>query len=587
MAYGLRGFLFAVVSLSLVTALGLMGLALNMWLKDRLLAEKEAELLKAALALSRLAAENCPPGASRAEIDAWATRMGQLGNYRVSLINQDGQLYGDSLVAERDLDSQENHANRPEVIAAFHQGWGRGLRFSSTLAEPYVYAAARIDYENAPPKVLRVAATLESLRQARLELMSVYVPVVALGLALALFLVWLLTRRLSLNFSQIVQSADRMAGGDLKCGILRPPKGELGRIAQALNRLAENLSAQMARTEKNLAHLEAVLEAMDEGVVAIDGNKRVSRVNRRAVELLGLNRAEGSLVGECLRQPHLSEDLAALAAGSKPQARMLHRPGPPELFLELKLSPVPYDGGAVAVFHDLTERQKLYRLRRDFVAHVSHELRTPLTAIMGAVETLAEAVGESPAQRSCLKIIERHSARLRELAGDLIELARLEESESAPFQKELMAASELFDEAAAAVGALTRERLRIELWPADFIIAGRRADLKSALANMLENAVKYGDAEAEIILRGQKAGPTLRLSVINQGTSVPEEERDRIFERFYRGARSRGEGPAGTGLGLAIVKHTALAHGGRCYLKTPQEGGAAFTLELPAEGGSD
>ncbi len=586
-----RGFLFLVVGAALVLALGVMGLILNDQLARHLLAEKEGELARVAADLARLAVKDYDPEAETEvqsppafprRMDAWAKDMGELGGYRVSLIDADGRLYGDSLVPEESLKDAEPHGLRPEVRAAFLTGRGRSRRLSGTLGREYLYAAVRVDYAAAPPRVLRVGVALDSLDRVRHRILGAYGLVALLGLGLGLLATWAGTRRLTGSIREIAGAARDLAAGELGRRVRGQPANELGDIGRALNLLAERLSGQLRLAEANLNHLLAVLEAMDEGVLVLDETGEPLRANRQLLALLGL----GELRAESLRRSELAEDLETIRRGEQPAPRMIHDHGPPERFLEARFSPVAGPGGGtVAVFHDLTARQRLYQMRREFVANISHELRTPLTAIMGAAETLRDRLEGAPEAGPLLDVLDRQTRRLNELARDLLELARLEEVKVQPLRRERLSVADLLAEIPGRVsaGAEAGGRFAVDVEDEDLEIFGDRAALAGALVNLADNALKYGAPEGMIALRGRRRGGLVELVVVNQGPTIAPEDRERIFERFYRGEKGRRSGRGGTGLGLAIVKHVARVHGGRVSLECPPEGGAVFTISLPAD----
>jgi two-component system phosphate regulon sensor histidine kinase PhoR len=239
--------------------------------------------------------------------------------------------------------------------------------------------------------------------------------------------------------------------------------------------------------------------------------------------------------------------------------------------------------GTVAVFHDVTEIHQLEGMRRDFVANVSHELRTPLTAIRGFAETLRGSEVSVDQRRQYLDVILRHADRLTALIEDLLELSRIEGGTRG-------LALEAVD-----VGALARSLLQ-DLKPrleagrlvavvqpglAPAALADRRA-LEQVLLNLLDNAVKYSEpgGRIEIALTGSRDG--VRIDVSDTGIGIPEADRARIFERFYRVEKARSRDLGGTGLGLSIVKHLVQALDGEVFVVSREGKGTTFTLRLPA-----
>jgi two-component system phosphate regulon sensor histidine kinase PhoR len=244
------------------------------------------------------------------------------------------------------------------------------------------------------------------------------------------------------------------------------------------------------------------------------------------------------------------------------------------------------EGGAVAVFHDITALKRVDTVRRDFVSNVSHELRTPLTALSGYAESLSE-MGLSTAEvREHAAVIRRHVERLAALVSDLLELARLEESGFAP-HRERFPAEELLSELARDWTPRAEDRgMTLSLaGEAGVTVDGDRGLLRQALANLLENAVKYcrqGD-RVEISARSVQRGTELVVS--DTGPGIPYEDQARVFERFYRLDKGRSREQGGTGLGLSIVKHAAEAHEGTATLESRPGAGATFRIFVPSRPG--
>jgi two-component system phosphate regulon sensor histidine kinase PhoR len=237
----------------------------------------------------------------------------------------------------------------------------------------------------------------------------------------------------------------------------------------------------------------------------------------------------------------------------------------------------------VAVFHDVSEIRRLEDIRRDFVANVSHELRTPLTAIRGFAETLRGSELPVEQSRQYLDVILRHADRLAALIEDLLELSRIEGG-----TREL--ALEPIDSAALARGLLQDLKPRLDArrlqaecraGPAPLAFADRRA-LEQVLLNLLDNAIKYSEpgGRIELSISGSTAG--VRIDVSDTGIGIPEADRARIFERFYRVDKARARDLGGTGLGLAIVKHLVQAQDGEVFVSSREGHGSTFTVRLPA-----
>jgi two-component system phosphate regulon sensor histidine kinase PhoR len=289
---------------------------------------------------------------------------------------------------------------------------------------------------------------------------------------------------------------------------------------------------------------------------------------------------------EVIRRAEVEAALDEALLSPDPVVRELHLAADGGRHLEMQAARFPAHGallGTVAVFHDVSEIYRLEGIRRDFVANVSHELRTPLTAIRGFAETLRGSEVSAEQRRQYLDVILRHADRLTALIEDLLELSRIEGG-----TREL--ALEPIDAAALARGLiqdlkprLDAKRLHAEVRaePAPRALGDRRA-LEQILLNLLDNAIKYSEpgGRIEIFVSGSAAG--VRVDVSDTGIGIPEADRARIFERFYRVEKARSRDLGGTGLGLAIVKHLVQSHDGEVFVSSREGQGSTFSVRLPA-----
>jgi two-component system phosphate regulon sensor histidine kinase PhoR len=344
-------------------------------------------------------------------------------------------------------------------------------------------------------------------------------------------------------------------------------------------------------SESQRARLEAVITAMDEGVLVVDTDQRVLLANPRMRDLFAAPAAlEGRSLLEAVRQaPIVAAIEAALEAGEA-QVREVAIGPQPDRHLRFSVAPFPSRderAGAVAVFRDVTDLRRIESVRRDFVANASHELKTPLTAIRGFAERLADAELPEPGAKHAVEAILGNARRLGELVEDLLELSRIE-SGSVPLSPEAIAVGDL-------VQRLLREldpRLRSGELVAQVETTGRgvawvdRRALEHVLMNLLDNAIKYTPKGGELAVRiGPAAGERLRVEIEDTGIGIPRKDLPRIFERFYRVDPGRSRALGGTGLGLAIVKHWLQATGGQIGVESQLGRGSCFWIELPCAPG--
>jgi two-component system, OmpR family, sensor histidine kinase SenX3 len=347
----------------------------------------------------------------------------------------------------------------------------------------------------------------------------------------------------------------------------------LDHLEKALAREQANATAARLSVER----LDRALDALPTGVVVADERGAVVLRNEAARHFLGVRHAD-VLVDEAVGA-HLR---SALAGEHRRQTLELY--GPPKRTVVVTAVPVDSETGAfaaLATIEDVTDRSRLEAMRTDFVANISHELKTPV----GALALLAEAlIGEDESEvvnRLAEKMVsEAH--RMGRTIEDLLELSRIELGESP--HRELVSVGLVAAEAVERVRYLAEQRgIAVDIVePSRRLNAiGDRRQLVSALANLVENGVKYSDPGSQVEVSARTDGTWVDIVVRDRGIGIPARDLDRIFERFYRVDRARSRETGGTGLGLAIVRHVATNHGGSVSVMSQEGGGSTFTLRIP------
>lgn len=365
-------------------------------------------------------------------------------------------------------------------------------------------------------------------------------------------------------------------------------RDELDEIARALDDSAQALGRRLALLAEDRRRMEVVLANMAEGVLVTDAQGRVQLANDAARSMLPLDtRPENVHFLELVRDPGITAALAEALEGRSPPATEIWPTRDPARRLRAHAVPVrsPEASGALLVLRDVTELRQADVVRRDFVANVSHELRTPLTAIRGYLEALRDIEPAGDEAQHFLEVIARHTRRMERLVQDLLRLARLEAgqetAEVAEGQMQTLIA-DVVNDLSPALDA-RQQRVSVRIAPAASMIRTDCAKLQDVLRNLVENAINYGPAQGTISITVERAGDQITIAVADQGPGLPEADLARVFERFYRGTAARSDAPAGTGLGLSIVKHLAGLMNGQVRADNRPNGGAIFTLSLPAD----
>ena len=519
-----------------------------------------------------------------AALDDEADRLGQYISGRVTLIAEDGTVVADSTQTLDELATLENHASRPEVVAARETGLGDSQRYSTTVRADLLYVAARATHPVV--RYVRVALPLTVI-DGQLAAIR-YSTLVALGAAIpiALVLAWLLSAPLARRVQAIARVASRYSSGDLSQPAYDYGADELGTVARVLDASVQELGRRLDELSRDRARTDAILTGMMEGVLVVDRDGRLQLVNHAAQQMLHVDgSATGRRYVEVIRHPDIAAQLGSALRGEDVGSRELSLVRDPGRTFVSRAAAVASagGGGAVLVLHDVSDLRRMDQMRRDFVANVSHELRTPLTAIRGYVEALIDDPADAANTRRFLDIIRGQSTRMDRLVTDLLRLARLDARQEA-LERAPCDLQQLFEEVAADLAPsidARRQRITIDV-PADAREASvDAAKLHDVVRNLVENAVHYSPEGADVHVGAARDARAYTITVTDSGPGIPPEDLTRVFERFYRVDKSRSR-PGGTGLGLAIVKHLVELHGGTVTAANRPEGGAVFTVTLPA-----
>lgn len=582
--------LFGTFSVLLLLSLGLLGFMAGRQTERNEIANLEERLRAKALLLAELIRDR--PGQGNQDLVERLTHLSRDLPTRITLIAQDGKVLAETA---KDPEQLENHGDRPEVVQAIQNGWGRALRPSSTAGERMMYLALKTEPANSEVAIVRVALPVAGIEAKVRQIQGLVWAAAALTAFMALAGAFWLAHRFSRPLRDLIEGAEQIAAGGYGHHVYVEGRDEMGRLALTFNHMSERLAQQFNQLDEDRQQLRTVLSGMVEGVVAIDAEQHILFANERAGQLLNFPTRQviGRPLWEIVRQRPLQEIVQRALVEGQCDHQDLPWTGPGKRSLSVHVARLPGQPprGAVLVVHDITELRRLERLRREFVANVSHELKTPLAIITACVETLIDGgADDSSIRGQFLERIAEQSHRLHDLILDLLRLARIE-SETEAFTRETLELSDLVSacqERHRTLAEGKKQVLLISPPPADQPPALAFADeeaIQQILDNLVDNALKYTPEGGAVRVRWGREANQVFLEVKDTGIGIAEAELPRIFERFYRVDKARSRELGGTGLGLSIVKHLAQAMQGSVKAESRPGGGSTFTVYLPAVNG--
>lgn len=481
---------------------------------------------------------------------------------RVTWVAADGAVLWDN---REDPAGMQNHADRPEVHEALLLGRGHAARYSDTLSQKTLYYALRLS----DGSVLRVSDTQYSVWMLVLQALQPVALVMVLAFCLALWLAGRLARQLvePINAVDLNDPGEEIGYEELAplVGKLRSQKRQIGRQMEDLRRSREEFAA--------------ITENMSEGLIIIDRETRVLSHNAAALRLLDAQApTEEDSVLALNREPGFRRCVEEALAGRR-REELLERE---DTCCRVLANPVEQDGavtGAVLIVLDVTEKERREALRREFTANVSHELKTPLTSILGTAEILENGLVKPEDIPHFAGNIHREAQRLIGLVNDIIKLSRLDEGGAAAQWETVDLRATAEEVLRQLAPAAEKQQVTMTLEGGPTPVRGVPQIVEEIIYNLCDNAIAYNKPGGSVGVTLSSTPEGERVTVSDTGIGIPQELRERVFERFYRVDKSHSGG--GTGLGLSIVKHGAAYLGARVELDSEPGKGSAFTLTFP------
>lgn len=483
---------------------------------------------------------------------------------RVTVLSPEGNVLFDNYV---DAETMENHLQREEVQQALHNKEGYAVRMSDTLGKEVIYYAVLMPDGD----VLRFARVNDTVLM-RFASVSHYV----LGILLILIAGAFFAAR-SIT-SRVIKPLEKI---DLDRPLTGPPLTypELQPLLERIVTQQRKLEKEMRRYKNKKQELKAVTNNMDEGLLFLDNSGEIVSINKSAVRFFASEKQE--LIGKNLLTLSLGKEIEKLFAkiDTAGKGSLLLSRG--SSYYQLNGSKIG-DKGMVLLIMDVTEKTASEKLRREFSANVSHELKTPLQSVLGYSEIMLNGLVKEDDRPRFLRKIYDEAKNLLQLIDDIIKLSRLEEQQQDMLEKfNLRKVLEQAVQRMADKASKNKITVNLECGAAEYLMQGIPSMLEEVFANLLDNAIKYNRPGGSVTMKVIEKENKWVISVADTGIGIAPEEKDRIFERFYRIDKSRHKAVEGTGLGLSIVKHGIIFHKGTIKVLSAQGKGTEFVIKLP------
>ncbi len=485
---------------------------------------------------------------------------------RVTWISKSGKVIYDS---EEDPADLGNHSDRKEVSEAAENGEGSSYRYSDTIMKTTLNHAVKLS----DGTIIRVSSVHNSLIA---QMMSALRP---------LLLILVITALISALYAMAVSRSivKPVNDIDLDRPVIEKSYKELSPLVDKLRTQNIKVARQLEQLSQSREQLSLITENMSEGLIIIDPKTNVLSSNYAALELLGNPSFTDGQSVYALNNSDVFRRCLLNALGGVRSECIVKADGGERAVIASPASGTGMLCGIVVFVMDVTEKQQLEVMRREFTSNVSHELKTPLTTIYGIADMLAEGMVEADDVPRFGGDIRAEAERMITLINDIISLSKLDE-DAAPHETEDIDIYELAEEILGRLKVNAAQKdLSCSLSGEHVHINGSRTILGEVIYNLCDNAVKYNVDGGSLSVKVSHAPMTARITVSDTGIGIPQEHISRIFERFYRVDKSRSRRIKGTGLGLSIVKHGVMYHGGTVHAESTAGSGTTFTVELPIE----
>jgi two-component system phosphate regulon sensor histidine kinase PhoR len=507
-------------------------------------------------------------------------------NFRITLVSSNGEVIADSDINSINLD---NHSNREEIAKALSGNIGVSKRHSNTLKRDLFYLAYPTNLDNI--SVIRLSKPIREIKEDANSLYIVFAISLISGLIFALLISVFFIKSINKPISKLKKTSIAIANGELgkTVNYSSSNKDEITELSKYFNKMSITLKDNFEKNIDENIKSKAILSSMKIGLIAFDSNNKIIAVNKAAEIFFKTN--ENHLLGKeieaLFEHRNVNENLYDCLKNFKDSQNI-------EINFDVKRTlSINYnyiyanDGvtqkGILLIAEDVTDIRKLETMRKDFVANVSHEIGTPLTSIKGFAEILSDEDLSFENRKKFANIILLESERLRALTKDLLSLSDIEALDN-KMPKETININHRIKSCLEMLAPIAKNKnIKLETIIDENLpnILGKPNWFDQILINLIDNAIKYTPKNGKVKVSITKDQEKISIIISDTGIGIPNDDLNRIFERFYRVDKARSRKEGGTGLGLAIVKHIVIAFNGKISVKSKLNIGTTFTVYIP------
>ena len=449
---------------------------------------------------------------------------------------------------------------------------------SMQIAEEYYEFTKPVMVDGNLKYIFHLQQDRSTIEEVILSLKQTIIYTVFITLIIAIFITYLLSRAITVPIYKLQARAEKMAEGDFTPITELKSGDEISQLADRFNYMAKKLDTTLSEISKEKNKVEAILENMNDGVIAFDTEGNLIIANAPAITLMKLDK-------DIKRFEEIFCDIEFEALFETQDSHAEFDLNENGRYLKIFFARFKNENGRnegiIAVIQDVTKQEKLEEMRKDFVANVSHELKTPITSIRGYSETLLENEVDKETSDRFLSVINSEAERMSRIVSELLQLSKMDvketQSEKDDFDMVL-----LIKEAISKVSIQLEQKQQQVIFSCDdeIVVSAERSAIEQVVLNILTNSIRYTKEKGMINVTIEKENNNAVIKVKDNGIGIPKKDLPRIFERFYRVDKARTREMGGTGLGLAISKKMIEMNGGSISIDSEYGKWTEVTIKL-------